>query len=161
MTARILSRFELSQCAFGARRSPGDGELRLGPDDFLVDCMYGRFYQVKLTLPQHNPINWMLVDLESRLGQDLERQIAFLRRGESSPGPGTSFARFDLGHFELDHPEFAVMKAAWEASTGRCLDEPVWKVQNDWEQTTAFIPQSSLERVVLEAIAKSHASASR
>lgn len=106
------------------------------------------FQQAKLTQPEHNPLNWMVLDLERRFGRNLERQIAFLRRGEPNPGPGTTFARFDLGHSELDHPAFTAMKAIWEAATGRRLDEPVWKVQNDWEPATAFIPQSSLERFV-------------
>jgi hypothetical protein len=106
------------------------------------------YHPVKLTLPQHNPINWMVIDLMKRFGQDGVEAIAFLRRGEPSPGPGTSFARFEPGHPALDHPAFTAMKASWEVATGRRLDEPVWKVINDWEHETAFIPQSSLERFV-------------
>ncbi|MFO0586013.1 MAG: hypothetical protein U0441_00670 [Polyangiaceae bacterium] len=106
------------------------------------------FHQSKLTLPRHNPINWMRIDLEDRFGSDVGRQLEFLRGGESSPGPGTSFARLDPGHSGLDCVEFAEMKAIWEASTGRRLNEPVWRVQNDWEQETAFIPQSTLERLL-------------
>ena len=48
------------------------------------------FHQAKLTLPRHNPINWMLLVLKARFGGDLAGQLGFLRRGESSPGPGTS-----------------------------------------------------------------------
>ena len=106
------------------------------------------YHPIKLTLPRHNPINWMVVDLLDRLGQDGVEAIALLRRGEPSPGPGTSFARFDPGHPALDHPALTAMKTRWEAATGRRLDEPVWKVSNDWEKETAFIPQSSLERFV-------------
>ena len=123
-------------------------ELRI--DGFPVRRwhMNTMFHQAKLTLPRHNPINWMLLVLKARFGGDLAGQLGFLRRGESSPGPGTSFARFAPGHSELDRPEFTEMVAVWEASTGRRLDEPVWKVQNDWEPATAFIPQSSLEQLV-------------
>ncbi len=126
-------------------------------EELLIDGFPARrwhmntmFHQAKLTLPRHNPINWMLLDLEARFGADLAGKLGFLRRGEPSPGPGTSFTRFAPGHPGLDHPEFKEMVTVWEASTGRRLDEPVWKVQNDWEQETAFIPQSSLERLVNE-----------
>ncbi|MFO0757739.1 MAG: hypothetical protein U0359_14675 [Byssovorax sp.] len=110
--------------------------------------MNGVFHQVKLMLPQHNPINWMVLVLKDRFSLDLSRQLAAVARGEASPGPGTSFARFAPSDAALEHPAFAVMKVTWEASTGRRLDEPVWRAENDWESGTAFIPQSSLERLL-------------
>ncbi len=132
----------------------GSAELQI--DGFPVRrwTMSGFFSQIKLTLPRHNPINWMVLVLEDRFGQDVTRQLASLERGDSSPGPGTSFARFTPGDAALDHPAFTAMKATWEASTGRRLEEPVWKVHNDWEEETAFIPQSSLESLVRMVVAR-------
>jgi hypothetical protein len=134
----------------GASPRPYVSVKELSIDGFLAKRwdMNGVFHQVKLTQARHNPINWMVRVLNARFIQDLPSQLAALERGDASPGPGTSFARFPPGHAELEHPEFAAMKATWEASTGRRLIEPVWKVHDDWEPAMAFIPQSSLESLV-------------
>lgn len=68
---------------------------------------------------------------------------------------GTSFARFTPGDAALDHPAFTAMKATWEASTGAASGGSCcWKVHNDWEEETAFIPQSSLESLVRMVVAR-------
>lgn len=146
----LTRRLSPERCRFSGPSRPYVSVEALEVDGFPARRwdMNGLFHQVKLTLPRHNPINWMVLGLAAEFTQDLPRQLESLARGVARSGPGTSFARFVPGHAALDHPEFADMKAAWEAARAQPLDEPVWRVQNDWEPGVAFIPQSSLERLV-------------